>query len=226
MSYTYNNKKIKEILDSKGLSKRKVRIALKMANDITVQRWIAGEDIYIGRLLELCNKFNLSPLDFIEYNGKPIDIDSDKSKILKETINEPSNKTESKLIEEQSIAEIKMQCKDDIYAIREELHRQEITHIREVADLTVRIREEERIRLFEQREQDRLKYKQEMDELRKHTEQLLSEKEKEVSSMLQKMNDMQLEYKELELSATLSGSRYKTPIAVADQPIPYKKTKP
>lgn len=226
MSYTYNNRKIKEILDSKGLSKRKVRIALNMANDITVQRWIAGEDIYIGRLLEFCNKFNLSPLDFIEYNGKPIDMDSEKSETLKETTNEPSTKIESEPIEGQSIAEVRMQCKDDIYAIREELHRQEIAHIREVADLTVRIREEERIRLFEQCEQDRLKHKQEMDELRKHTEQLLSEKEKEVSLMQQKMNNMQLEYKELELSIALSESRYKTPIAVAEQQTPYKKTRP
>lgn len=220
---TYNNNKLKEILSTLKKRRSDFRADIGIQNDITVKRWIEGGDIYVSRLTEICNIYNKDIIEFFLVDGQEIK----PNKIQECTEPVPASDNISILLvkKDKEIAEIKLQSKEDIFSIREELHRQEIKHIKEISELTVRLREEERTRLFEQHDQNAIKSKQEIEELRNRMEQLLSAKDQENSLLQQKLNNLQLEYKELEMSVGMPGSRYKTPTAVAE-PTPYTKHRP
>lgn len=219
----YNNKKLKETLSALKKNRADFRSDIGIQNDVTVKRWIEGEDIYVSRLTQICNMYNMDILEFFLSDGQ--EIKSEKIQEYTEPVSTSDDITTILLKREKEIAELKLQSKEDIFSIREELHRQEIKHIKEIAELTVRLREEERVRLFEQHDQNSIKSKQEVEVLRSKMEQLLSEKDEENSLLQQRLNNLQIEYKELEMLAGMSGPRYKTPTAVAES-TPYKKTRP
>lgn len=214
----YNNKKLKETLSALKKNRSDFRSDIGIQNDVTVKRWIEGEDIYVSRLTQICNMYNMDILEFFLIDGQEV-----KPEVIQESAESVSISDDIATLlirKEKEIAEIKLQSKEDIFSIREELHRQEIKHIKEIAELTVLLKEEERARLFEQHDQNAIKSKQEMEGLRSKMEQALSEKDQENSLLQQKLNNLQLEYKELEMSVRISGPRYKTPTAVAE-PAPY-----
>lgn len=69
MMYQYNKKKFKELQERLKLTRSAVRVGLEIKNDVTVKRWLEGEDLHISRLIQFCNKFAVSPLEFIDKDG-------------------------------------------------------------------------------------------------------------------------------------------------------------
>lgn len=218
---TYNNKKLKETLSALKKNRSDFRSDIGIQNDVTVKRWIEGEDIYVSRLTQICNMYNMDILDFFLIDGQ--EIKSEEIQENTEPVSIADDIATLLIKKEKEITEIRLQSKEEIFSLKEELHRQEIKHIKEIAELTVRLREEERTRLFEQHDQNATKSKQEMEELRSKMELLVSEKNQENALLQQKLSNLQLEYKELEMSTGMPGSMFKTPTAMADSTVPYNK---
>ena len=64
MRYTYNDKKLKEMMETKNLSYSKICNLLNTKADKTVKQQIKGGDMFLSRLLEYANTFDLNLLDF------------------------------------------------------------------------------------------------------------------------------------------------------------------
>lgn len=218
---SYNNKKLKELLASLRKNRSDFRSDIGIQNDSTVKRWIEGEDIYVSRLTQICNMYDKNILDFFLIDGQEIK----QEEIMQEAeqTSVPDDIATILLKKEKEISEIKLLCKEEIFIVKEELHKQEINHVKEIAELTIRLKDEERTHLYAQHEQDNLSFKKDLEELRTKMEQVISEKDKENSLLQQKLNDIQLQFKELEMSMGTSSPMYK-PIAVAE-PSQYKKTR-
>ena len=64
MRYTYNDKKLREMMEDKNLSYSKICNMLNTKADKTVKQQIKGGDMFLSRLLEYANTFDLNLLDF------------------------------------------------------------------------------------------------------------------------------------------------------------------
>lgn len=69
--YEYNPKAFDRHIKDKTFSQREISEETNTSRP-TITRWIHGEDIYISKLLKICNYFKVPLGDFIRENGIPV----------------------------------------------------------------------------------------------------------------------------------------------------------
>lgn len=65
--YTYNKKGLSDHLNKKTFSQRSLETVTN-SSLLTIGRWARGEDIYISKLLKICNHYKIPLGDFIREN--------------------------------------------------------------------------------------------------------------------------------------------------------------
>lgn len=110
--YEYNHKSLTRHIKNKTFSQRTLSESTNTSRP-TVIRWVHGEDIYISKLLKICNEFKIPLGDFITENGMPVSPlytdDKDHTEALKSL---PSEKSIN-------VAEV-MKYEEQMKAIKEE----------------------------------------------------------------------------------------------------------
>lgn len=84
----YNKAAWGTILKEKNISMLKIQKALNMGNNITIKRWINGEDCYVSRICEFCTTFGVDLLDFFFIDDQPA-IEFLRKKLEKEVLESP-----------------------------------------------------------------------------------------------------------------------------------------
>lgn len=69
--YEYNSKAIDRHIKNRTFSQRSLSESSNTSRP-TVIRWIHGEDIYVSKLLRICNHYKIPLGDFIYENGLPV----------------------------------------------------------------------------------------------------------------------------------------------------------
>lgn len=67
----YQSNALKRFVERFGIVRTHMARLFKQTNNLTVDRWLAGKDIYLGSLLTICNTYKLDLLSFFNHNGKP-----------------------------------------------------------------------------------------------------------------------------------------------------------
>ncbi|MDD3037953.1 hypothetical protein [Bacteroides sp.] len=213
MSYSYNKEKFKELIESGVVTKTSLRRICGGNNYSTINRWIEGEDIYIERLLSVCNEFNLDLADFIITT-------SGSTKLLfknKEPNTTQLNIDTSTIIEyERKIAALQVET-------QKELSRERETKIKELAALELKLHKEAMAEIETERSNLKNEYNQEKKQIEADLNNQLKEKNQEIFELKKQLADVQLSYKELELESYAKGIR--KPSAVAESPKSYQNKK-
>lgn len=213
MNYSYNKKKFKELVESGIVTKTALRRICGGNNYSTINRWIGGEDIYIEKLLSICNAFNFDLNDFLIITGKNINRISSN----KETDNTQPNMDSATIIEyERRITSIRLDAQKELFKERE-------GKIKELATLEIKLHKEAIAEIEAERARLKKDYKSEMDQVESDFKKQLKEKDIEICELKKQLSDFQLAYKELELEAYAKGIR--KPSAVAETTKPYQNEK-
>lgn len=69
---SYNKTALDEMMTKFSISRRDMMAVFGQTNPSTINLWRAGGDLSIGAMAGICNAFDLNPLNFIMYAGKPI----------------------------------------------------------------------------------------------------------------------------------------------------------
>lgn len=209
----YDNCRIAELLKRLNLTRADIRRDLAVTNDATVKRWIEGGDIYISRVVDFCNTYKISILEFFNEDGRNL-LELCKNKEI-ETIDISDNVASLLIKKEQELSEIRIQAQRDIFAVKETAFAAREKYITELADLKISLKEEEQKHLREQYEEQRAKQEKEIADIKEVHAKQLADKDEEIAKLRRDMNNLQLEYKELEMSMGGMSRDYK-PIAVAE----------
>lgn len=70
-SITFNTSAVSELFRKYRIIKTQVAKQFNQTNNVTVERWISGNDIYSTPLARLCSYYNLDILSFFLHDGKP-----------------------------------------------------------------------------------------------------------------------------------------------------------
>lgn len=211
MNYSYNNKKFKELIESGTVTKTTLRRICGGNNYSTINRWIEGEDIYIKKLLSICNEFNLDLNDFLVITGK----NTNRISSNKETDTTQPNIDSATIIEyERKIASIRFDAQKELFKERE-------NKIKELATLEIKLHKEAIAEIETERARLKKDYKSEINQVESDFKKQLKEKDIEIFELKKQLSDFQLAYKELELKAYAKGIRESS--AATDTSKPYQK---
>jgi len=200
--FKYKATKIKELIASRTIRKVDLRKHFDYSNDVTINRWEKGEEIYVSKLAEICNLTKMSILEFFEFDEKdikPYGINTQTEPVVTDMPITESGSIEHILKKEREITEMKLKHQSEIFALRE-------SHIKELTQNTLKLKEEERENLNKQRIQDWERFEEKM-----------KEKDQEITLLKEAMLEMQMQYKELELSTSHTTTRTKTQ-SLANEP--------
>lgn len=129
--YEYNPKAFDRHIKDKTFSQREISEETNTSRP-TITRWIHGEDIYISKLLKICNCFKVPLGDFIRENGIPVsafytDDTGQTEKIQSDSVEQSSNVAEIMKYEEQ-IKRLKAEYE-------EKINRMEKTYLERIGDI-------------------------------------------------------------------------------------------
>lgn len=69
---SYRADALRELTSMLHIPPTRISKMLGQTNNITVNRWLGGCDIYVNALVNLCNMLQLDLLSFFTYNGQPL----------------------------------------------------------------------------------------------------------------------------------------------------------
>lgn len=70
-TFSFNTHAVSELFRKYRIIKTQVAKQFKQTNNVTVERWINGNDLYTSPLARLCSYYNLDLLSFFQHDGKP-----------------------------------------------------------------------------------------------------------------------------------------------------------
>lgn len=121
--YEYNPKSIVRHIKNKSFSQRSLSESTNTSRP-TVIRWVHGEDIYVSKLLKICNEFRIPLGDFILENGLPVSPlytdDKNHTEALKNLPPENSINVSEVMKYEDQIRKIKEEYEDKIVRMEKE----------------------------------------------------------------------------------------------------------
>lgn len=210
MSYSYNKERFKELIESGMVTKTALRRICGGNNYSTITRWMEGEDIYIGKLLSICNEFNLDLTDFITTTNESVNqVPKNKEPNVPQL-----NIDSSVIIEyERKMAALQVETQKEISRERE-------TKIKELASLELKLNKATMFEIEEERSKLKTEYKQEINQIQTDFKNLLKEKDQEISELKKQLTDSHLAYKKLELENFANEAM--KPLAIADKPKTYR----
>lgn len=71
MKLSYNKNALKSFIENRTILVTRVSHLFKYTNNVTVNRWANGKNIYIHNLLAICNEYKLDLLAFLKHNERP-----------------------------------------------------------------------------------------------------------------------------------------------------------
>lgn len=240
--YEYNNEKLKELEENGIIKKGVIRKKFNYSNTRTIDRWLSGADIYVSRLVEICNLHELSPIEFFIKDKTPL-IEtialstpySSGENLSKAIIEKERSISEAKLESQKQISQIQIEAlkttekaqkealesishekllfEKERNSIHEELHKMKEQHAIELAELKVELMEKHILKQEEVRQQCWKELRMEM-----------KEKEEEILNLKHKI--IMLEYELREYKDLYPGSPQRNSSHVVNEPISkYKKTR-
>ena len=185
MSYKYNNTRIKEFAESKGIGGRTIANKMGMSNDLAPRGWInCTEKIYMHHFINFINTFGFDIHEFFYQDGVLMSeaMKEENSKCSDETSSQsvPTDTTALELAHVKEMAELE---KKHIH----EMMQKDIDLARQEVEMTDRIREKVK-REFEQDKQ----------QIIESYEERLRERDADVAKLQQQLAELTLQYKELE----------------------------
>lgn len=121
--YEYNPKAFDRHIKDKTFSQRSLSESTNTSRP-TIIRWIHGEDIYVSKLLRICNSFKIPLGDFIRENDIPISTFFTDSKEQTETLHTSSKEQSVNVAEimkyEEQMKKIKDEYEDRINRIEKD----------------------------------------------------------------------------------------------------------
>lgn len=190
--FRYKTSKIKELIASRKIRKVDLRRHFGYSNDVTINRWEKGEDIYVSKLEEICNLTKTSILEFFEFDEKDIKPYGIHTPQESETASMPvveNGSIEYILKKEREITDIRLKHQSEMFALKE-------SFLKDLTQNTLKLKEEERDNLDKQRMQDWERFNEKM-----------KEKDQELNQLKESLLEMQMQYKELELSIPQTKQR-------------------
>jgi hypothetical protein len=185
MSYKYNNTRIKEFAESKGIGGRTIANKMGMTNDLAPRGWInCTEKIYMHHFINFINTFGFDIHEFFYQDGVLM------SEAFKEENSKCSDEPSSQSVPTDTtsleLAHVKEMAELEKKHIREMMQK-DIDLARQEVEMTDRIREKVK-REFEQDKQ----------QIIESYEERLRERDADVAKLQQQLAELTLQYKELE----------------------------
>jgi hypothetical protein len=185
MSYKYNNTRIKEFAESKGIGGRTIANKMGMTNDLAPRGWInCTEKIYMHHFINFINTFGFDIHEFFYQDGVLM------SEAFKEENSKCSDESSSQSVPADTtaleLAHVKEMAELEKKHIREMMQK-DIDLARQEVEMTDRIREKVK-REFEQDKQ----------QIIESYEERLRERDADVAKLQQQLAELTLQYKELE----------------------------
>lgn len=185
MSYKYNNTRIKEFAELKGIGGRTIANKMGMTNDLAPRGWInCTEKIYMHHFINFINTFGFDIHEFFYQDGVLM------SEAMKEEnikcSDEPSSQsvpTETTALE---LAHVK------------EMAELEKKHIREMMQKDIDLARQEAKMREEIRRELKAEFEQDKQQIIDSYETRLRERDKDVAKLQQQLAELTLQYKELE----------------------------
>lgn len=209
MKYSYKETKFKELFKEGRITPTSIRRTSAGGNYSTIKRWTEGEDIYVKKLVEVCNAFDLNLLDFFLIDGNPIQ-NTDSESILHSSTEIPT----SIIVEyERSMAELRLKAQENLFKEKE-------SNIKELSNLEISLRKEFLADIEKERERLKDLHQKELEKTKLSLENALKEKDEIIFKLKESISELQLQYKELEMQ--LYADDIRRPTAVAEgKPRPY-----
>lgn len=185
MSYKYNNTRIKEFAESKGIGGRTIANKMGMTNDLAPRGWInCTEKIYMHHFINFINTFGFDIHEFFYQDGVLM------SEAFKEENSKCSDEPSSQSVPTDTtaleLAHVKEMAELEKKHIREMMQK-DIDLARKEVEMTDRIREKVK-REFEQDKQ----------QIIESYEERLRERDADVAKLQRQLAELTLQYKELE----------------------------
>lgn len=67
----YKDDALRQFVEKCGIVRTHLARLFNQTNNLTVDRWLSGKDIYLGSLLTICNTYRLDLLSFMLHDNKP-----------------------------------------------------------------------------------------------------------------------------------------------------------
>ena len=205
MSYKYNNTRIKEFAESKGIGGRSIANRMKMKNDLAPRGWIAcTEKIYMHHFINFINTFGFDIHEFFYQDGV----------LMSEAIKEEN----SKCSDEPSSQSVPTDTTALELAHVKEMADLEKKHIREMMQKDIDLARQEAKMREEIRRELKAEFEQDKQQIIDSYETRLRERDKDVAKLQQQLAELSLQYKELESKSEKGYMPYGTVTGVADKP--------
>lgn len=205
MSYKYNNTRIKEFAESKGIGGRTIANKMGMTNDLAPRGWInCTEKIYMHHFINFINTFGFDIHEFFYQDGVLM------SEAFKEENSKCSDEPSSQSVPTDTtaleLAHVKEMAELEKKHIREMMQK-DIDLARQEVEMTDRIREKVK-REFEQDKQ----------QIIESYEERLRERDADVAKLQQQLAELTLQYKELESKTEKGYMPYGGVTGLAEKP--------
>lgn len=205
MSYKYNNTRIKEFAESKGIGGRTIANKMGMSNDLAPRGWInCTEKIYMHHFINFINTFGFDIHEFFYQDGV----------LMSEAMKEEN----SKCSEEPSSQSVPTDATALELAHVKEMAELEKKHIREMMQKDIDLARQEAKMREEIRRELKAEFEQDKQQIIDSYESRLRERDKDVAKLQQQLAELTLQYKELESKTEKGYMPYGTVTGVAEKP--------
>lgn len=190
--YAFNTSRFEQLKEGKNLSIYRIKKDVHRTNQEVVQRWIDGSVLRGEDIVDVCNAYHFSPIEFFLCDGVPMTADTEaetvtnsESEILKQQLQFSNERAELEKKHLQQVADI------------------EKNHAREVSEL-----EKAHLRELMQKDIDLAHREADLrDTIRR---EMREEYEEQIQSLRSQLIDLTAQYRELEL---MTGTRRVSAVA-------------
>lgn len=172
MKYSFNFTRFKKLKEERNLSVYRIKKDINRTSPEGIQRWLAHGELRGEDIVDVCNAYGISPIEFFLCDGQPM-------------ITESNSETDT--TSESEILKLQLQLTTE----RAEMEK---THLQAVADL-----EKAHIRELMQKDIDLAKKEAAIrEEIRR---EMRDEYESQIATLRNQLLDLTAQYRELELTA-------------------------
>ena len=172
MKYTFNFTRFPQLKEKRNLSVYRIKKDIHRTSPEGIQRWLDGAELRGEDIVDVCNAYGISPIEFFLCDGQPI-------------VTESNSETDT--TSESEILKLKLQLTTE----RAEMEK---THLQAVAEL-----EKAHIRELMQKDIDLARREAEIrEEIRR---EMRDEYESQIATLRNQLLDLTAQYRELELTS-------------------------
>lgn len=194
MKYTFNFTRFPQLKEERNLSVYRIKKDIHRTSPEGIQRWLDGAELRGEDIVDVCNAYGISPIEFFLYDGQPIITDSNsetdttsESEILKLQLQLTTERAEMEKTHLQAVADI------------------EKAHLKEKTEM-----EKDHLRELMQKDIDLARREAEIREAIRR--EMRDEYESQIATLRNQLLDLTTQYRELELTSR----SYSNITAVAD----------